>query len=138
MAELDALRVTTRSAQWVSQVPEGRKGTAKPVSLVPGDLPDRLYLEFTLENLGHQSRTFGRREVRLEAPSGATWLPLADDFPGIILGPREALTTMLIFEIPAPEAGLHLAWVRGKWAVRVPIAITDADRFASKMRETTQ
>lgn len=138
MAELDGLRVITRSAQWVSQVPEGKKGLAKPVSLVPGDLPDRLYLEFTVENLEDQARAFGRGEVRLEGPSGAAWAPLADDFPAIILGPREALTSMLIFEVPAPEAGLHIAWVRGRQAVRVPIAITDADRFASKTRERTQ
>jgi hypothetical protein len=138
MAVLDGLRVTTRSAQWVSQVPEGRKGIAQPVSLKPGDLPDRLYLEFTVENLGGQTRTFGRREVRLLAPSGTAWAPLADDFPDIVLGPQDSLTSMLIFEIPAPEAGLRIAWVRARQEVRVPIATTDADRFASTTRVVAQ
>ncbi|HSB78967.1 MAG TPA: hypothetical protein VLM91_09275 [Candidatus Methylomirabilis sp.] len=137
-AEVGGLRVITRSAKWVSQVPEAAKGKAKTVSPNPGVLPDRLYLEFTVENLGEQARTFGRREVRLLAPSGTAWAPLADDFPDIVLGPQDALTTMLIFEVPAPEAGLRLAWLRGKQEVRMPIAITDVDRFAPKRRVVTQ
>lgn len=137
-AEVGGLRVTTRSAKWVSQVPEAAKGKARTISVNPGVLPDRLYLEFTVANLGDQARTFGRREVRLLAPSGTTWAPLADDFPDIVLGPQDALTTMLIFEVPAPEAGLRLAWLRGKQEVRMPIAITDADRFAPKTRVGTQ
>jgi hypothetical protein len=138
VAEVGGLRITTLSAKWVSQVPEGRKGIAQPVSLTPGELPDRLYLEFTVRNIGDQTRTFGRREVRLLAPSGTAWAPLADDFPDILLGPRDSLTTMLIFEVPAPEPGLRIAWARGRQEVRVPIATTDADRFASRTRVVTQ
>jgi hypothetical protein len=138
VAEVGGLRITTLSAKWVNQVPEGRKGIAQPVNLIPGALPDRLYLEFKVENLGDQARTFGRREIRLVAPSGTAWAPLADDFPDIVLEPQDSLTSMLIFEVPAPEAGLRIAWVRAKQEVRVPIATTDADRFASKTRVVTR
>jgi hypothetical protein len=116
-AEVDGLRVIPRSAKWVRHAP----GAPSARTASPSE-PDRLYLEFTVENPGTQARTFGRKEVRLEAPSGSAWVPLADDFPAIHIGPQDALTTMLIFEVPKPEPGLQLAWARGDREARIPIA----------------
>ena len=138
LAEVGGLRFTVRSAKWVSIGPEMGRGIATPVSLITGDLPDRLYLEFAIENLGNKTRSFERKEVRLQGPSGAAWGPLADDFPAITLGPQEALTTMLIFEVPVPEAGLQLAWVREQHEAHIPIATAGADREIPKTRDVTQ
>jgi hypothetical protein len=126
-AEVDGVRVVTRSAQWVRYQPAPASGRT-PASVDP----DRLYLVFTIENPGSQTRTFARKEVHLIAPSGTVWTPLADDFPAIHLGPRDSLTTMLVFEVPAPEPGLQLAWVRGSGETRIPLGELFIDPLAQK------
>ena len=137
-AEVGGLRVTTRTLKWVRHAPETTPSASTRLILPAATEPVRLYMEFSVENLGQRARTFGRKEVRLQGPSGAVWAPLAADFPAIRLAPHESLTTMLIFEVLAPEAGLQLAWVRGKQEVRIPIGAAYASRNAAKTRDATQ
>jgi hypothetical protein len=117
--EVNDLRVTVKAAQWVRQP---RSTTI--VGLVPAKIAsnsDLVYLDITFENTGALLRSVGRREFSIRASNGATWAPLADDFPDILLSPAETLTTRLIFEIP-PQAGqLVLVSRAGAAETRVPI-----------------
>jgi hypothetical protein len=117
--EVNDFRVTVQTAQWVRQP----RSTAT-VGLVPAKIasnPDLVYLDMTFENTGASLRSVGRGEFSIRASNGATWAPLADDFPDILLSPAETLTTRLIFEIP-PQAGqLVLVSRAGGGETRVPI-----------------
>jgi hypothetical protein len=117
--EVNDLRINVQAAQWVRQP----RSTAT-VGLIPAKAasnPDRVYLEMTFENTGALLRSVGRGEFSIRASNGATWAPLADDFPDILLSPAETLTTTLIFEMP-PQAGqLTLVSRAGGAETRVPI-----------------
>jgi len=103
--------------------------TTNPGNLLPpeelgngfGNDADRIYVEVTLENTGDRLRGVGRGVFRVVAPDGAGWGPLADDFPEILLGPRETLTTRLIFEVPPQATQLAFMSTAGPAAKRIPI-----------------
>jgi hypothetical protein len=116
---LNDLRVTVQAAQWVRQRPTVE--AVGPIRAATADNPDRLYLEVTFENTGALLRSFGRGEFRLRASKGATWAPLADDFPDILLGPTETLTTRLVFEVPPQARQLALVSTAGAAEARIPI-----------------
>jgi hypothetical protein len=54
-------------------------------------------------------------------PNGASWAPLADDFPDIVLGPAEKLATRLVFEVPPQAAQLEFVSTEGVAEARIPI-----------------
>ena len=116
---INDLRVIVQAAQWVRQ--PHTVETVGPIPAKTASNPDRVYLEVTFENTGALLRGVGRGEFRLRASEGATWAPLADDFPDILLGPMETLTTRLVFEVP-PQAGqLALVSTTGAAEARIPI-----------------
>ena len=116
---INDLRVIVQAAQWVRQ--PHTVETVGPIPAKTASNPDRVYLEVTFENTGALLRSVGRGEFRLRASEGATWAPLADDFPDILLGPMETLTTRLVFEVP-PQAGqLALVSTTGAAEARIPI-----------------
>ncbi len=55
------------------------------------------------------------------ASNGASWAPLADDFPEILLGPTEKLTTRFIFEVPPQAAQLQFVSTEGAAEARISI-----------------
>jgi hypothetical protein len=119
--EVNDLRVTVQAAQWVRQ--PRSTAVAEPIPAKTASNPDRIYLEVTFENTGALLRSVGRGEFRMRASDGATWAPLADDFPEILLSPAETLGTRLIFEVP-PQAG-QLAFVSTAGAAEARIPIGD-------------
>jgi hypothetical protein len=118
--DINDVRVTVRSAQWVRQP---REGDPSAYDAAPGRAgnPDRIYLEVTLENIAASSRSVGRAEFGLRAPTGRSWSPLADDFPDILLAPSEKLTTRFIFELPPQASQLQLVPMDGAGEVHIPI-----------------
>jgi hypothetical protein len=119
------LRIALQSAKWVRQPRLAEPfGVASAGTVAAGD-PDRIYLEISLVNLGSLPRNVGRGEFRMLARDGTGWAPLADDFPAILLGPGETLTTRLIFEVPAQAARLELVSSAAAAEARIPIADDD-------------
>jgi hypothetical protein len=119
--EVNDLRVTVQAAQWVRQPRSA--AVAGPIPAKTESNPDRIYLEVRFENTGALPRSVGRGEFRMRASDGATWAPLADDFPEILLSPAETLATRLVFEVP-PQAG-QLAFVPTAGAAEAQIPIGD-------------
>ena len=117
--EINDVRVTVRSAQWIRQ-PAGAP-LAGTDAAAGGGNPDRVYLEMALESTADSRRGIGRGEFRLQAPNGASWKPLADDFPDIVLGPGEKLAMRLVFELPPQASKLQLALIDGAPEIRIPI-----------------
>jgi hypothetical protein len=119
-AEFGDLRLTIRSVvrAW---------HTHEPVAATPRSTPGhaaakhRLVVHVTLANLGPRGRVFARQDVRLQAPTGKAWSPLAHGFPAIVLGAQEAVHSQLAFDVPASEARLALVWVADGREVRLPI-----------------
>jgi hypothetical protein len=118
--DINDVRVTVRSAQWVRQPRAGDLSTYGAASVRAGN-PDRIYLEVTLENIAASSRNVGRGEFGLRAPNGRSWAPLADDFPDILLAPSETLTTRFIFELPPQASQLQLVPMGGAGEMHIPI-----------------
>jgi hypothetical protein len=108
--EVHGVHVTVQSAQWVRQPPPAVEPIAAPrAGNDTAGVPDRIYLEVTFENVAASLRSVGRGEFRMLAANGASWAPLADDFPDILLGPAEKLTTRFIFEVPPQTHGSNLS-----------------------------
>jgi hypothetical protein len=120
-AQAGDLRFTPRTVRWVRHPhpPALDARTAAPPAIAE---PHRLSVEFTIANLGSGTRAFGRRDIRLQAPDGRAWSPAADDFPPIVLEPQEAVTSMLIFEMPGPAPGLRLVWAHDGREIGIPVA----------------
>lgn len=118
--DINDVRVTVRSAQWVRQ-PRGGDLSAYGAGSGRAGNPDRIYLEVTLENIAASLRSVGRGEFGLRAPNGGSWAPLADDFPDILLAPGEKLTTRFIFELPPQASQLQLVPMGGAGEIHIPI-----------------
>jgi hypothetical protein len=119
---VDGMHVTVQSAQWARRPPPAVELIAAPrAGNDTAGASDRIYLEVTLENLAASLRSVGRGEFRMLAANGASWAPLADDFPEILLGPAETLTTRFIFEVPPQTAQLEFAPTDGAAEARIPI-----------------
>src|SRR5207245_1938848 len=93
--EVNDVHVTVQSAQWVRQPRVVEPIAATRAGNDAADDPDRVYLEVMFENVTASLRGIGRSEFRMLASNGESWAPLADDFPKILLGPAEKLTTRL-------------------------------------------
>jgi len=113
-AKVGSVRVAVQSATWLRQPRETRQPGARAV-------PDRVYLDVRIKNVGTTSRRVGRRDFRLRGPDGS-WGPLADDFPDFVLAPQEQLHTRLIFEVPHRPVELEFAWDDATPRVHVPLA----------------
>jgi hypothetical protein len=120
-AQAGDLRFTPRTVKWVRH-PHPPVLDARAAAPPAAAEPHRLSVEFTIANLGSGTRAFGRRDIRLQAPDGRAWSPVADDFPAIVLEPQEAVTSMLIFEMPGPAPGLQLVWAHGGREIGIPVA----------------
>jgi hypothetical protein len=125
-AQAGDLRLTPRTVKWIRH-PHPPTLDARAAAQPAAAESHRLSVEFTVANLGAGIRTFGRKDIRLQAADGRAWSPVADGFPPIALGPQEAFTSMLVFAVPAPVPGLQIAWVHDGREVRIPIA---SDRHA--------
>jgi hypothetical protein len=120
--EVHGVHVTVQSAQWVRQPPPAVELIAAPrAGNYTAGASDRIYLEVTFENVAASLRSVGRGEFRMLAANGASWAPLADDFPDILLGPAEKLTTRFIFEVPPQAAQLEFVPTDGAAEARIPI-----------------
>jgi hypothetical protein len=120
--EVHGVHVTVQSAQWVRQPPPAIEPIALPrAGNDTAGASDRIYLEVTFENVAASLRGVGRGEFRMLASNGASWAPLADDFPEILLGPAEKLTTRFIFEVPPQTAQLEFVPTDGAAEARIPI-----------------
>jgi hypothetical protein len=120
--EVHGVHVTVQSAQWVRQPPPAVEPIAAPrAGNDTAGAFDRIYLEVTFENVAASLRSVGRGEFRMLAANGASWAPLADDFPDILLGPAEKLTTRFIFEVPPQTAQLEFVPTDGAAEARIPI-----------------
>jgi hypothetical protein len=120
--EVNGVHVTVQSAQWVRQpLPSVERIAATRAGNDTAGAPDRIYLEVALENVAASPRSVGRGEFRMLAANGASWAPLADDFPEILLGPAEKLTTRFIFEVPPQAAQLQFVSTEGAAEGRIPI-----------------
>lgn len=121
-ARLDDLRLAVQSAQWLRQPREAGKAGLEPVSASRApSLPDRVYLDVRLKNVGSAPRRIGRRYFQLRGPD-RSWGPLGDDFPDFVLAPQEQLHTRLIFEVPQKPVELEFAWPGQAPKVRIPLA----------------
>jgi len=120
--EVDGVRVTVKSAQWLRQAPAIEQPVAPNGSFRAAREPDRLCLEITLENIAVSRRSVGRGEFRMRAPNGASWAPLADDFPEILLIPGEKLTTRVMFEIAPQTTQLEFVSAKGATVPGIPIS----------------
>ena len=119
---VDGVHVTVQSAQWVRRPPPAVEPIAAPRARNDtAGASDRIYLEVTLENLAASLRSVGRGEFRMLAANGASWAPLADDFPDILLGPAEKLTTRFVFEVPPQTAQLEFVPTDGAAEARIPV-----------------
>jgi len=116
-AKVGSVRVAVQSATWLRQPRETQQLAAPSVRAIP----DRVYLDVRIKNVGTISRRIGRRDFRLRGPDGS-WGPLADDFPDFVLAPQEQLHTRLIFEVPRRPVELEFAWDDGTPKVHVPLA----------------
>jgi hypothetical protein len=115
------LRLTPRAVKWIRHahpVTLGRRAPAMPAAAPESH---RLSVEFTIANTGSSRRTFARSDIRLQAPSGRAWSPAGDDFAPMLLAPQEAVTSLLVFEVPAAMPGLEIAWTFGGREIRIPI-----------------
>ncbi len=120
--EVNGVHVTVQSAQWVRQPPPAVERISAPRARNDTTgASDRIYLEVTLENVATALRSVGRGEFRMLASNGASWAPLADDFPEILLGPTEKLTTRFIFEVPPQAAQLQFVSTEGAAEARISI-----------------
>jgi hypothetical protein len=120
--EVNGMHVTVQSAQWVRRPPPAvERIAAKRAGNNTSGASDRIYLEVALENVTAARRRVGRGEFRVLAANGASWAPLADDFPEILLGSAEKLTTRFIFEMPPQAAQLQFVSTEGTAEARVPI-----------------
>jgi hypothetical protein len=124
---VEDLRVTVHSAQWLRQPRPLEPVAPAHVAAAIGNAVDRIYLEVTFKNTGDRLRSIGRGEFRIGAPDGAGWAPLADDFPEILLGPAETLTTRLIFEVPPQATQLDFMSTARPAEKRVPIGDDSID-----------
>lgn len=113
------IRFSTRSVAWAWHTHE--PPPASPLLGAPHPTARRLLVQFSVANLGSQVRVFSRSDVRLQAVSGRAWSPLAHGLPPIVLQPREVVHSMLVFDAPASEARLELAWVSNGRQARLPI-----------------
>ena len=121
-AKIDGVRVAVRSAEWLRQPRATRRAGATPVGeSSPPALPDRVYLDVRLKNVGNAPRRIGRHDFRMRGPNGS-WGPLAEDFPDFVLAPQERLRTRLIFEVTQQPVELEFAWAQGAPKVRIPLA----------------
>ena len=118
---VEDLHVTVQSAQRLRQPQLAETAAAAGTATATGNDADRIYLEVTFENAGDRLRGVGRGVFRVVARDGAGWGPLADDFPEILLGPRETLTTRLIFEVPPQATQLAFMSTAGPAEKRIPI-----------------
>jgi len=116
-AKVGSVRVAVQSATWLRQPRATQQLAATGVRAVP----DRVYLDVRIKNVGTISRRIGRRDFRLRGPDGS-WGPLADDFPDFVLAPHEQLHTRLIFEVPRRPVELEFAWDDATPRVHVPLA----------------
>jgi hypothetical protein len=119
---VNGVHVTVQSAQWVRRPPPAVELIAAPrAGSDTAGASDRLYLEVTFANVAAALRSVGRGEFCMLASNGASWAPLADDFPEILLGPAEKLTTRFIFEVPPQTAQLEFVPTVGAAEARIPI-----------------
>jgi hypothetical protein len=119
---VNGVHVTVQSAQWVRRPPPAVEPIGRPrAGIDTAGTSDRIYLEVTFENVTASLRSVGRGEFRMLASNGASWAPLADDFPEILLDPAEKLTTRFIFEVPPQAAQLQFVSTEGAAEGRIPI-----------------
>jgi hypothetical protein len=120
-ARVDDLRLAVQSAQWVRQPREAGPTSPAPVGAPSRPpLPERLYLDVRLKNVGRAPRHIGRGDFRLHGPD-RSWGPLADDFPDFVLAPQEQLHTRLIFEVAQKPVDLEFGWRGQAPKVRIPL-----------------
>jgi hypothetical protein len=123
--ELGDLRLTVQNVLRAAH-------THEPVTATPGSAPEpatgthRLLVEIAVANRGARELGFARQAVRLQAPTGKAWSPLAHGFPPIVLAAHEVVHSTLGFDVPASEARLELVWAAQGREVRLPLGATRA------------
>ncbi len=96
-----------------------------PASMMPG-MPDagegRLHMEVSLKNPAGGVVEYSSAEFRLEAESGTVWEPFQSSFLPGTLGPREALSGDIYFDVPQTNEGLYLVWTKDGSRIYMPAA----------------
>jgi hypothetical protein len=92
-------------------------GFQMPASMMPG-MPDhgvhRLYLEAVLSNTGWSHDGFAPREFSVRSATGETWaLDQPATFEAGSLGPGQARSLDLLFDVPEAVSQLDLVWTHG-------------------------
>lgn len=97
--------------------PSVENGFQMPASMMPG-MPDhgihRLYLEAVLSNTGWSDDGFAPREFSVRSATGETWaLDQPATFQAGSLGPGQARSLDLLFDVPEAVSQLDLVWTHG-------------------------
>lgn len=86
----------------------------------------------SLQNPTDQPQAVSPHEFQLRARSGAVW-PAVSVLPVTLVRPKQAVTSILAFNVPAQAAGLQLVWTKAGHEVRIPLgdAASSQDRDGS-------
>ena len=85
----------------------------------------RLEVRMSLQNPTDQPQAVNPREFQLRARSGAVW-PAVSVLPATLVGPKQAVTSILAFNVLAKIAGIQLVWSKDGHEVRIPLEDTTA------------
>lgn len=120
LAEAGGLLLRIDSIAWERPDP-----TAEPAHAVFIDgRPARyLQLRIALQNPTERSQAVTAQEFRLQARTGTVWASEAGSGPPVRLGPKEALSSVLVFDVPVSETALLLVWTREGQELRIPLAV---------------
>lgn len=126
-ASAGGMSLSVGVAEWVDpgEMNEQAQVFPMPASMMPG-MPDtgqgRLHMEVSLRNPGAGVRAYSPDEFRLEAGSGIGWEPSQSSFLPGALGPHEALSGDIYFDVPQTNEGLYLVWTKGESQIYMPAA----------------
>ncbi|HSB72858.1 MAG TPA: hypothetical protein VLT62_26330 [Candidatus Methylomirabilis sp.] len=83
--------------------------------------PRRLHVQLTLQNPTDRIQAVGPKQFRIGARNGQSWPADEGSFAPTRLGPKQALSGALVFDLPGATPGLQLVWTQGHHEVYIPL-----------------
>ncbi|HSB81346.1 MAG TPA: hypothetical protein VLM91_21415 [Candidatus Methylomirabilis sp.] len=87
----------------------------------------RLEVRMSVQNPTDRPQAVSPHEFQVRARSGAVW-PAVSVLPVTMVRPKQAVTSILAFNVPAQAAGLQLVWTKAGHEVRIPLADAASSR----------
>jgi hypothetical protein len=118
LAEAGGLLLRIESTTWES---DGSKSEPGHAMLINGRPARCLHVRIALQNPTDRIQVISTHEFQLRARTGTAWSPTEDSFPPTTLGSKEALSSILVFDVPDTEMSFQLVWTRDHQERRIPV-----------------